>query len=174
MASVLLERLTDRHVQHLAELLQDPAVQRFTRIPVPVPEGFERTWLDVYEKGRQAGTHEAFVIVDGEELVGVAVAPRIDAEARTVELGYVVAPEARGRGTATEALRLLTEWAFSTLGALRIELLISSENGASRRVAERCGYTREGLLRSLYVKPGVREDTELWSRLPSDPPAGGG
>jgi RimJ/RimL family protein N-acetyltransferase len=96
------------------------------------------------------------------------MAPRIDREAQTMELGYLVAPEARGRGVATEALRLLTEWAFSSLDAMRIELLIAVDNPASKRVAERCGYVREGVMRSLYVKPGVRGDTELWSRLASD------
>jgi RimJ/RimL family protein N-acetyltransferase len=169
-SAIRLQPLAEEHVEHFPALFQDPAIQRFTRIPVPVPEGFERTWLEIYEQGRRAGTHEAFAIVDGDEFLGVAVAPRIEAEARTVELGYVVAPKARGRGVATEALRLLTEWAFSTLDALRIELLISAENGASKRVAEHCGYVREGLLRSTYVKPGLREDTEVWSRLPSDSP----
>jgi RimJ/RimL family protein N-acetyltransferase len=168
MPAVRLELLGDEHLQLLAELLQDPAVQRFTRIPVPVPAGYERTWLDLYEEGRRTGTREVFAIVDGDEDVGVAVAVGIDAEARTAELGYVVAPRARGRGVATEALRLLTGWAFSALDALRLELLIGAENGPSKRVAERCGYIREGLMRSVYVKPGIREDTELWSRLPSD------
>jgi len=56
--------------------------------------------------------------------------------------------------------------------AERLELRISVDNVASKRVAERCGYTRDGVLRSLYVKEGLREDTEVWSRLPGDPPAG--
>jgi RimJ/RimL family protein N-acetyltransferase len=60
-------------------------------------------------------------------------------------------------------------WAFSELGALRLELLISVDNDASKRVAERCGYLREGVLRSLHLKQDVRVDTEMWSRLPDDP-----
>jgi RimJ/RimL family protein N-acetyltransferase len=96
------------------------------------------------------------------------VAPRIDQVARTAELGYVLVQQARGRGVASTALRLLTQWAFSELEALRLELLISVENQASQRVAARCGYVREGVLRSLHVKQDVREDTEIWSLLPSD------
>ena len=46
--------------------------------------------------------------------------------------------------------------------------MISVENQASKVVAERAGYVREGVLRSLYVKEGLREDHELWSRLSSD------
>ena len=55
------------------------------------------------------------------------------------------------------------------MGALRVELFISAENEASQAVATRCGYVREGVLRSAYFKEGLREDTEIWSRLPSDP-----
>ena len=50
----------------------------------------------------------------------------------------------------------------------RPELLIGVENDASKRVAERNGYRFEGVLRSLHFKLGVREDTEIWSRLPDD------
>ena len=64
--------------------------------------------------------------------------------------------------------RLLTEWAFSELGMERLELLISVENEGSKRVAVRCGYVREGVLRSRHLKGDLREDTEIWSRLPSD------
>ena len=92
----------------------------------------------------------------------------IEADEGKAELGYIVAPAARGRGVATAALRLLTDWGFSERGLLRLELLISVDNVASIRVAERAGYVKEGVLRSLYVKEAVREDHELWSCLPSD------
>jgi RimJ/RimL family protein N-acetyltransferase len=151
-------------------MLDDPDLLRFTRVPEPVPPGFARSWLERYEEARADGTREAFAIRDDRDgFLGLALVPTIDREARTAELGYVVAPAARGRGVATEALRQLTSWAFGELNMLRLELLISVENGASKRVAERCGYVREGVLRSLHVKQGVHEDTEIWSRLATDP-----
>ena len=91
----------------------------------------------------------------------------IDAEEGQAELGYVVAPAARGRGVATAALRLLTDWGFDR-GLMRLELLISVENVPSKRVAAKCGYIHEGVLRSIHVKQAVREDLEMWSCLPSD------
>ena len=90
---------------------------------------------------------------DDGEFLGAVMAPTIDAESRTMELGYVIAPHARGRGVASESLRLLTEWAFEQ-GAERLELLIATDNPASRRVAERCGYRLEGVMRSVYFKQG--------------------
>ena len=167
---IRLEPFAEQHVDLLGPLLADPELQRFTRVPVPVPADFARTWLGGYEDGRRTGTKEAFAIVDGGgDLLGLCMAPRIDSDTATAELGYAVAPASRGKGVATEALRLLTEWAFAELELHRLELLISVDNVASKRVAERCGYVKEGVLRSHYLKPGVRVDTEIWSRLATDP-----
>jgi RimJ/RimL family protein N-acetyltransferase len=170
VSDVALTPLCVLHVRELEALVTDPDVRRFTRVPDPPPPGFVQTWYGAYEEGRKRGTREMFAIVEqeGGRFLGIAVAPEIDRTARTAELGYVVAPAARGHGVATGALRLLTDWAFAELGMERLELLISVENDASKRVAARCGYVREGVLRSLHVKDGVREDTEIWSRLAGD------
>ena len=164
-----LDPFSLEHLPGVEAMLDDPDSLRFTRIPEPVPPAFAQTWLERYEEGRRDGSREAFAIVDdGGEFLGIAVVPEIDRETRTAELGYVVAPAARGRGVATEALRQLTAWAFER-GMVRLELLISVDNAASKKVAERCGYVREGVLRSAYFKQGRREDTEIWSRLATDP-----
>jgi RimJ/RimL family protein N-acetyltransferase len=165
-----LRPLAEEHLDAVGALFDDPDVLRFTRLPVPPPPGFEREWLDRYEAGRRDGTREAFAVVDDDgSFLGMAMAVDIDREAREVELGYIVAPAARGRGVATAALDELTRWAFAELDALRITLIIDVENRASARVAERCGYVLEGVMRSSYLKDDLRIDAGLWSRLPSDP-----
>ena len=144
---------------------------RFTRVPEPVTPGFAESWLARYAAGRSDGSCAGFAAVDAEgRFVGLALAPAIDETAGEVELGYIVAPAMRGRGLAGELLRLLTAWALDELGAERIVLIINVENLASSRVAARCGYTREGVMRSIHLKGDVRCDAELWSRLPGDPP----
>ena len=80
----------------------------------------------------------------------------------------MVAPAARGRGVATEVLGLLTDWAFAEVGALRVRLVIDVTNTASARVAERCGYVHEGVMRSIHFKGDTRIDAGLWSRLASE------
>jgi RimJ/RimL family protein N-acetyltransferase len=167
--TIRLELLGEPHLASVEEMLEDVDVLRFTRVPTPVPDGYGRLWLQRYEDGRIDGTREGFAIVGADgEFLGLALAPHIDRRAREVELGYLVAPSARGRGVATAALRLLTEWAFAHLDAFRIALLISPANAASKRVAERAGYTYEGTLRGTWFKQDLREDTEVWSRLATD------
>ena len=153
-------------------MLDDAEILRFTRIPQPTPEDFPERWVERYAKGRADGTCEGFAAVDGgDRFVGLALAPTIDREGGEVELGYIVPRAARGRGVATQMLRQLTRWAFDEAGALRVVLVIDVENPASERVAEHCGYTREGVMRSIHQKQGLRIDASIWSRLPSDPDA---
>jgi RimJ/RimL family protein N-acetyltransferase len=167
---VRLVPLSQRHVTALDRALEDRDIVANTRVPEPTPPGFGATWVSRYEEGRRDGTREGFALEDEDgTFLGLGVVPRIDREELTAELGYVVVPEARGRGIATEALRLLTEFAFAELGMQRLELFIAVHNEPSKVVAERAGYTREGVMRSAYFKQGRREDTELWSRLPGDP-----
>jgi len=169
VTEIRLVPLGPQHLPAVTELVQDPLSLRHTRIPEPPPPGFAEEWYARYETARGDGTREAFAIEDETgSFLGVALAPEIDRATRTVELGYMVAPEARGRGVATEALRLSTEWALSELGAERIELVIAVDNERSKLVAERCGYVCEGVLRSVFLKQGVRRDMEIWSRLPTD------
>ena len=170
MSSSRLEPFGEQHLPGFRLLVADPSVRRYTRVPDPVPEDFDRTWADRYERGRADNTRMNFAIEDAADgtFLGIAVAPHLDRDERTAELGYVLGPDARGRGVATEALRQLTVWAFEDREMFRLQLLISVSNDASKRVAQRCGYHLEGVLRGLYFKQDVREDTESWSRLASD------
>jgi len=168
--TVRLVPLTQKHATALEQALADPDIVGNTRVPEPVPAGFAATWISRYEQGRLDGSRQGFALEDGDGVfLGLGVIPRIEREARTAQLGYVVVPEARGRGVATEALRLLTQFAFRELDLVRLELMIAVHNEPSKIVARRAGYTHEGTLRSAYFKQGRREDTEIWSRLATDP-----
>jgi RimJ/RimL family protein N-acetyltransferase len=168
MTQVRLVPFASEHLEAFTAMLADPDVLRYTRVPDPVPDGFAETWAARYDEGLREGTRRNFAVVDeNDAFSGIAVAPAIDRDAQTAELGYVVAPAARGRGIAVEALRQLTEWAFAE-GMVRLYLLIAEQNPASKKVATRAGYRFEGVMRSVHVKQGVREDTEVWARLSSD------
>jgi RimJ/RimL family protein N-acetyltransferase len=171
VADIRLELLDESHLPAVADMLADEDVLRYTRVPIPLPPDFPRTWLAAYEEGRRDGTREAFAVMDGADasFAGLGLAFEIDREGRQLELGYVVARQARGRGVATRTLELLTEWAFRELEALRIELWISAANEPSKRVAQRVGYRLEGIHRSVHFKQGIRDDFEVWSRLAGDP-----
>ena len=174
VSELRLELMTEAHLADFEQLLDDPEVLKYTRLPDPPVPGYASEWYARYQAARKDGTRQAFVALDPDgTFLGVALAPHIDVEAREMELGYLVAPAARGRGVGTEMLRQLTTWAFTESLAMRVTLIIDVTNVASQLVAARAGYTFEGVLRSTYFKQGARSDVQLWSRLPSDGPADG-
>ena len=83
-------------------------------------------------------------------------------------IGYWLAPHARGRGVATRAVRLIFPLGIRGSASSRLELTCGPDNGASQRVAERCGFTREGVLRSHIPFKGARRDTVVFSLLPGE------
>jgi RimJ/RimL family protein N-acetyltransferase len=168
--AIRLVPVSSDHLEGLAGLIADPEVLRNTRVPDEPEEGFEHKWLAAYEAGASDGTRDGFAIEDAETgaFLGIAALVAIERDANQAEIGYVVAREARGRGIAQRALRLVTDYALGEVGLDRVQLLIDVENEPSVRVAERCGYVREGVARSLYVKPGRRADMVVYSRLPGD------
>ena len=89
-------------------------------------------------------------------------------EHRVGELGCGVVPAARGRGVATEALRLLAAWAIETLGLGRLQVFVAPDNVPALRLAESAGFRREGLLRAYWENDGERLDAVVLSRLPGD------
>lgn len=75
----------------------------------------------------------------GSEKLGVA------------EIGYVVHPDARGRGVGRQAIVLITRWLLSLdgRGLARVQLDHSVENPASCHVALAAGFEREGIRRGF-------------------------
>jgi RimJ/RimL family protein N-acetyltransferase len=167
--AIRLVPLAPEHDEGLDAMSRDPDVRRFTYVPSEPPPGFAASWRGRYDEGWRDGTRAGFAIesLDGE-LLGFAGFVKLELEERQGEVGYIVSPAARGRGVAARMLGLLTVWAFDGLGLERIELRIDVVNAASERVAERAGYTREGVLRSVAFKEGLRADIAIWSRLRSD------
>ena len=72
---------------------------------------------------------------------------------------------ARGRQAAQQATRLVSDWALSVVGFARIEIFVDPENTASCAVAERAGFSCEGVLRSNVLLRGQRRDSVGYALL---------
>ena len=168
---VRLVPLDEIHVEPMRELGDDADVARFTWVRAPLTDESALAWIDRYVAGWRDGTVAGFAVERRHDAVflGFAALVRLDPDAREAELGYIVAPAARGRGVAVRAVGLLTAWCLADLGLERVELRIDVVNGPSTRVAEKLGFVREGVLRSMHFKDGRRADLAVYSRLPGDP-----
>ncbi len=147
---------------------QDPTIARFAAaVPVPYGETDARAWLASQEPARQAGERLELAIVsrDSDRLLGSITLSSVERAHARAMVSFWVAPDARGQRVAAQALGLLAGWAFRCLGLARLELFIEPDNVASQRVAERCGFVREGLLRSRWVSKGRRRDSVVYALL---------
>ena len=103
---------------------------------------------------------------EGGRLVGSVGLHRSDWSLPRTEVGYWMRPSVAGRGLAVEAVDAVVGWALDGLGALRVDLVADAANTASRRVAERCGFTLEGIQRQVARAPdGSLRDHCLYARL---------
>jgi len=149
---------------------QDPEIPRWIAA-VGVPYTWEDAAAFVTGEApgqRRAGTGLTVAIEADGELVGSSGVQRIGQHPMGPEVGYWIAPQARGRGYAAEAAHALAEWAIG-LGAPRVYLVADVANTGSQTVAVRAGFHQEGVLRSyLHYRDGRRTDAALFSRLPGD------
>jgi RimJ/RimL family protein N-acetyltransferase len=158
-----------RDVSAVTAACQDPEIPRWTVVPANYTERHARDFIGSTRADRIAGRELAMAIVDTDDRVlGAMGMSNFDWPGLRAEIGYWMAPEARRRGVGAQATRMLAEWAISTLGLERLELLAHPGNVASQRLAERAGFTREGTLRKYRRRHGVREDLVMFSLLPED------
>lgn len=82
------------------------------------------------------------------------------------ELSYLIfGSEHRGKGYATEAVQLMTQYLFAQKRIERLQLNIHPDNAASRRVAEKAGYSLESVMRKCWFNDGRFHDLQIWSIL---------
>jgi ribosomal-protein-serine acetyltransferase len=111
-------------------------------------------------------TEWSFVIVDSEgRILGSCGFHRLDLLNGCGEVGYWVRTSATGQGIASAAVRQVTQWAFLEQGLHRVEMLISTENFPSLRVAAKSGATCEGVLRQRLLLQGRHHDAMSWAIL---------
>ena len=156
-----------RDVPAIVAACNDPETARWTTVPSPYSEEDARAWIKRCKTAWANGAAPLAVIdrASGE----VAAAITLWLHGRTGELGYWAAPQHRGRGYVPRAVRLVCTWAFGELELPRMQLGTFPGNVASERVAEKCGFTREGVLRAWMEQRGERRDVTMWSLLPGDP-----
>lgn len=86
------------------------------------------------------------------------------------ELSYQLYDDAHaGHGYTTEAVQLMVDYLFATKLRHRIHLVIVPDNAASKRIAEKCGFTYEGRVRGAFFNAGRNHDVDLYGLVRTDP-----
>ncbi len=128
----------------------DPEVCRFLPFPPQTVDDIRGRMGDLIGntslEGADAGVIVGIIRREDGLLIGDLVLFHLQAEHGTAEVGWVIRPDASGRGYATEAVRALLDAAFRSYGLRRVIARIDAENTASARLAERVGMRLEARL----------------------------
>jgi ribosomal-protein-alanine N-acetyltransferase len=133
------------------------------RFPYPYMGADADQWIhQAIEETPQ--THFA-IAIERSMIGGIGLELGTDIFRRTAEIGYWLGEPFWGRGIATEAVRAITNYAFSTFDLCRIYAGVFEWNPASMRVLEKAGYMREGRLRKSIFKDGRIIDQFLYAMI---------
>ena len=157
--------------EQVYEACQDPELQRWTRVPSPYRREDAVSFVEqVSPREWESGKGAPFAVLDatsGRLLASVGFV-RLDGRDDVAEIGFWCAASARGRGVTTQAVGAVCRWGFGALGLQRVDWLAEVGNAGSRRVAEKAGFTVEGVLRGRLAARRGRADAWIGGLLPGD------
>lgn len=167
--TVLLRIPGAEDVDDITRICQDPTIQEWTVVPVPYTREVGVGFVEEFVAGGWTTGSPTWAIrelADDSRLVGMI---GLTAQpVRSAEIGWWLAPEARGRGLMGRAVELVVEAAFGRLELERLEWRAFVGNDPSRAVAERAGFTVEGSIRGGAVHRDTRRDDWVGTLLAAD------
>ena len=143
----------------------NPSVSRFLLNRFPSPYTMEAAIHWVNNLVDQDPLVNFAITIDDQVVGGIGLELREDVYRKTALLGYWLSEEFWGKGIITEAVKLMTQYAFDHLDIIRIQAGVLDKNPASMRVLEKAGYTKEGVLRNAAIKRGDIMDEHVYAIL---------
>jgi RimJ/RimL family protein N-acetyltransferase len=165
---VTLRPPDERDLQAIERGINDPDVVRW----IGPPPGTAREVLELNRARWLDLTGPTFAVCDGDACIGHVW---VNVSGERGAIGYFLLPEARGRGLASRAVRLVADWALKDLRLATLEIVAEPANTASRRVAERSGFRSSGSRRSSTIDGRAIESLvhDYVPAVPDRTPAGG-
>lgn len=156
-------------VDAIFDACQDAAIQRYTTVPSPYERPHAEGFITFATQRWADGLEATWAIRDAGVLAGMVGLNGIT-RGGSGELGYWMAPAARGHGLLTEAATAVIDWGFSTDGAglARIEWRAIVGNIASARAGRALGLHFEGTQRQSVANSFGRHDGWVAAVLPTD------
>jgi ribosomal-protein-serine acetyltransferase len=120
-------------------------------------------WVTAQQQNAAQGVAFEFSIWSEGRYLGGCGINQISKANRFANLGYWVRASAMGQGVASEAVRLVADYAFRRTDLIRLEIVVAVGNLRSQRVAEKVGALREGVLRDRILLPSGPSDAVMFS-----------
>jgi ribosomal-protein-alanine N-acetyltransferase len=163
--SAILRDWTTHDAEPLARHANNPRIAATMRDAFPSPYTLDdaRRFITM----ATSPTANLFLAIErgGESVGGVGIHPHDDVRHRSADIGYWLSESLWGKGIVTDAVRSLVPVAFETYDIVRLQAGIFSNNPASMRVLEKCGFVREAVHKNAITKNGWLLDEVLYVRF---------
>ncbi len=164
---VLLRAMEPEDVDVLYDMENDPQTWDITNFSVPYSRSVLSQYIENSQNDMFADRQLRLMIVccsDGQ-VVGTIDLTGFEPHHLRGEVGIAIRSGCRGRGYATDALRLLCDYAFGFLNLKQLTAHIVVDNEASIRLFTACGFVRCGLLKEWWRVSGQFKDVVLMQRI---------
>ncbi len=143
----------------------NPNISGFLMDRFPAPYTMEDAQFWVNSLIEQDPLVNFAIAIDDKVVGGIGLELRQDVYRKTALIGYWLSEELWGNGMMTEAVKLITAYAFANLDIIRIQAGVLSKNPASMRVLEKAGYQKEGIFKNAIIKNGEVLDEHVYAIL---------
>lgn len=158
-------------IDEMIAMGNDAATTRWTTAPVPYERSHAEEWVELSTAERSAAAATYRWAIEADDNGTPRFAGNIDLRFESApDIGYALAPWARGNGYMQRAVRLVTQWAFETLDLGVVQWSAHVDNWASWRVAHACGFTFHGTIPLSHPQRGALRDGWFASLRPGDDP----
>jgi RimJ/RimL family protein N-acetyltransferase len=177
-----LRPLCEADIEAIYQSCQDPLIPRFTTVPtnytMELAQGFVREktprlfderkaihWVLTIDKDAlENDVNQAALKINGETFLGPFSIHGVEEHNHIGEIGYWLNKDVRGHGYGSIGCRMVTNYAFETLGFRRLAGIVESDNEASKKVLLNAGYKHEGLMKSRVTSAdGSQIDMDLFA-----------
>jgi [ribosomal protein S5]-alanine N-acetyltransferase len=152
----------------MIEYLQEKEIYGATlRIPNPYTSRDADWWVDFVAKSSlELGRPYHFSVRSSDDrfIGGIGFHEQEPGQEHRAEIGYWLAKPFWGKGVMTDAVNRFCRYGFEELNLFRITATIFIHNDRSSRVAEKCGFVLEGIMKNHYQKDGKIFDGKLYAK----------
>ena len=158
---VTLRPSAEKDIDAIFNACQDPLIPAFTTVPAQytIDHAIDFVRSDPFSFSERRELRFVIDYGNGDDVqfAGVISLHTINIKNHTAEIGYWMEKSMRGKGIATIAAKMITDYGFRTLGFRRIDGLTDVENAASQKLLISAGFQKEGILRNKVTRDDGRQ-----------------
>ena len=156
---LILRKILPRDERDMYEYSRDPETSKYLLWEPHSGREYTAAHIRYLQEQYRKASFFAWAVIEKQsgKMIGTCGFTEIYEREKRAEVGYVISPQFHRRGYAPEALRCIVNYAFHSLGLVRLEGRFMEDNEASRKVLVRCGFQDATRGKESIVKRGKKQ-----------------